>query len=58
MTLSGRRLGARKIGFVTKLNGRYLGSEEWSLSSDGTTLTIVEHLPGFPKPVVWAFERQ
>ena len=58
MTLSGRHHGARKIGFLTKLNGRYLGSEEWNLSTDAATVTIVQHNPGFRKPLVWVFERQ
>ena len=58
LTLSGRRRGAHKIAFVTKLNGRYLEREEWVLSVDGLTLTVVEHDLGFHEPVVWAFERQ
>ena len=57
MTLSGRRLGARKIAFVTNLNGKYWESEEWELSADGATLKIVEHDPGFRHAVVWVFER-
>jgi hypothetical protein len=58
LTPSGRRLGARKIAFVAKLNARYWESEEWILSADGATITIDEHDPGFRKPVVWVFERQ
>jgi hypothetical protein len=58
MTLSGRRLGARKISFMTNRDGRYWEREEWELSADGTTLTIVEHDPGFRKALVWVFDRQ
>jgi len=57
LTLSGRRLGARKIAFVTKLNARHWESEEWILSAGGATITIVEHDPGFRKAVVWVYER-
>jgi hypothetical protein len=52
LTVSGKMTGPRTAAVTTRLNGKVLDTEEWEVSSDGTTYTYTEHDAGAAEPVV------
>jgi len=55
---SGRRVNERTLELTDKTNGKVARTREVTLSSDGKTLTMTDHMPGHSQPNVLVFERQ
>jgi hypothetical protein len=57
-TSSARRVNERTLELIDKANGKVARTREITLSSDGKTLTMTDHMPGRSQPNVLVFERQ
>lgn len=55
---SARRVNERTLELTDKTNGKVARTREVTLSSDGKTLTMTDHIPGHSQPNVLVFERQ
>jgi hypothetical protein len=52
MTVSAKLTGPRTVAATTRQNGKVLDTEEWEVSTDGSTFTYTEHDAGAAQPVV------
>ncbi len=58
LTLSMTRTGERTLTSQVKDNGRPVFNDQWSVSEDGTTLTIISRPVGADEPMTAVYDRQ
>ena len=58
LTVSYKLLGSRQIYSVTKINGKVVGEDTMTLSTDGTTITDVSSTPGQSGKQTYVYEKQ
>jgi hypothetical protein len=57
-TSSAKRVNARTIEWTDKVKDKVMDEEEFKISKDGKTLTIVTRYPGQKSPQVGVYNRQ